>query len=399
MSRIEIHLEKCADKAAVRAVCPFGAIEEDAAGRLFAGAGCKMCRVCTRRDPAVFEFVEDAAAPSVDKSKWRGIAVVAELSPDGAMHPVALELLGKARELAAEVSHPVLAVVCGADCSAAAETLLAYGADEVHVYEHPELRHFRIEPHAAALEDFIERAKPSSVLVGGTPCGRSLAPRLAARFHTGLTADCTSLGIQENTDLDQIRPAYGGNIMAHINTPRTRPQFATVRYKVFAIPERVETRGRIVRHELPSQRLVSAIEILECRPKPPSRGIEDAEAIVVCGRGVRRQEDVEILRSLADALGAQLASTRAVVDAGWIEPARQIGLSGRTVKPKLIVTCGVSGAIQFVSGMSGAGMIVAINSDPEAPIFQIAHVGLVGDLYEIVPEITARVRAKKEAAR
>ena len=399
MSRIEIHNDRCSDKAAARAVCPFGAIEEDASGSLFVGAGCKMCRVCTRREPSVFEFVEDAAAPAVDKSQWRGVAVVAELSPDGAMHPVALELLGKARELAAKISQPVLAAVAGADCAAAAEALLRHGADEVHVYEDPALRHFRIEPHTAAVEDFIERVKPAAVLIGGTPCGRSLAPRLAARFRTGLTADCTALDIQPNSDLDQIRPAYGGNIMAHINTPRTRPQFATVRYKVFPIPERAEPHGRIVRHELPPQRLASAIEILESRPKPPARGIEDAEAIVVCGRGLRRQEDVAIVQALADALGAQLASTRAVVEAGWVEPSRQIGLSGRTVKPKLIITCGVSGAIQFVSGMSGAGKIVAINTDPDAPIFKVAHVGLVGDLYAIVPELTARVLAKKEAAR
>ena len=398
MSRIEIHQEKAQDKAALAGICPFGAIEVSG-GRLAIGAGCRMCRVCTKRAPEVFEFVEEDSAPAVDKSKWRGIAVVAEVSPDGAMHPVALELLGKARELAAKVPQPVVAFVAGGSCAAAAEALLERGADEVHVYEDPALAHFRIEPHAAALQDFIESFKPSCVLVGGTPTGRSLAPRLAARFRAGLTADCTALDISESTDLDQIRPDYGGNIMEHINTPRTRPQFATVRYKVFSIPPRAATRGKVVRHALPPSRLASAIEILECRPKPPSKGIEDAEAIVVCGRGVRRQEDVAIVKALADALGAQLGSTRAVVEAGWIEPARQIGLSGRTVKPKLIVTCGVSGAIQFVSGMSGAGKIVAVNSDPDAPIFKVAHVGLVGDLYAIVPELTALVLAKKEAAK
>ncbi|MBR3445487.1 MAG: RecX family transcriptional regulator, partial [Prevotella sp.] len=177
----------------------------------------------------------------------------------------------------------------------------------------PAFEYFRIEPHAAALEDFIRAAKPSAVLVGGTPNGRSLAPRVAARFRTGLTADCTSLGMSESTDLDQIRPAYGGNIMAHINTPRHRPQFATVRYKVFPIPPKVEPSGRVVRHALPPEKLASAIEILGSRAKSAEKGIEEAEVLVVCGRGVRRPEDIAMLRELADLLGGRLASTRAVV--------------------------------------------------------------------------------------
>ena len=398
MSHIQIHQGKITDKAAAKALCPFGAIEEDAQGRLAIGAGCRMCRMCVRRGGGAFEFVDDAA-PGVDKSAWRGVAVVAEVSPDGALHPVGLELLGKARELAAKISHPVLAVVVGARTSAAAESLLAHGADEVHIYEDPAFEVFRVEPYANALEDFIRAVRPSSVLVGGTVVGRSLAPRVAARFRTGLTADCTVLDMSETTDLDQIRPAYGGNIMAHINTPRHRPQFATVRYKIFPIPPRVEPHGKIVRHNLPAAKLASRIEVLERRPKAVAKGIEDAEVLVVCGRGVRRPDDIAMLRELADLLGGRVASTRAVVEAGWLDASCQIGLSGRTVKPKLLITCGVSGAIQFVAGMGGAGTVVAINTDPKAPIFKVAHVGLVGDLYAIVPELIARIKAKKEAAK
>ena len=205
--------------------------------------------------------------------------------------------------------------------------------------------------------------------------------------------------MSETTDLDQIRPAYGGNIMAHINTPRHRPQFATVRYKIFPIPPRVEPHGKIVRHNLPAAKLASRIEVLERRPKAVAKGIEDAEVLVVCGRGVRRPDDIAMLRELADLLGGRVASTRAVVEAGWLDASCQIGLSGRTVKPKLLITCGVSGAIQFVAGMGGAGTVVAINTDPKAPIFKVAHVGLVGDLYAIVPELIARIKAKKEAAK
>ena len=396
MAFIRIHQERIADREAAKALCPFGAIAENAAGALEIGAGCRMCRVCIRQGGGAFEFVDDAA-PGVDKSQWRGIAVVAEIDPSGHLHPVGLELLGKARELAAKIAHPVQAVVIGAHTAEAAEALLAYGADEVHVYENPAFEHFRIEPYANALEDFIASVHPSSVLVGGTANGRSLAPRVAARFRTGLTADCTVLEMSETTDLDQIRPAYGGNIMAHINTPKHRPQFATVRYKIFPIPQPAAPHGRLVRHTLAPDRLASAIEVLSRTPKPAEKGIEEAETLVVCGRGVRRPEDIAMLRELAALLGGEVASTRAVVEAGWLDAKRQIGLSGRTVKPKLIITCGVSGAIQFVAGMGGAETIVAINSDPKAPIFKIAHVALVGDLYTIVPELIARIKAKKEA--
>ena len=396
MAFIRIHQDRITDREAAKALCPFGAIAENASGALEIGAGCRMCRVCLRRGGGAFEFVDDAA-PGVDKSKWRGVAVVAEVGPGGELHPVGLELLGKARELAAKIDHPVLAVVIGAKTEDAVRRLLAHGADEVYVYEDPAFEHFRIEPYANALEDFINAVRPSSVLVGGTVNGRSLAPRVAARFRTGLTADCTVLDMSPSTDLDQIRPAYGGNIMAHINTPRHRPQFATVRYKVFSVPPKGEPRGRVVRRSLAPELLASKIEILSRTPKSAEKGIEEAEVLVVCGRGVKRPEDIALLRELATLLGGEVASTRAVVEAGWLDAKRQIGLSGRTVKPKLIITCGVSGAIQFVAGMSGAETIVAINSDPKASIFKVAHVGLVGDLYTIVPELIARVKAKKEA--
>jgi electron transfer flavoprotein alpha subunit len=396
MSYIKIHQSRIADREAAKALCPFGAIAEGASGELEIGAGCRMCRVCIRKGGGAFEFVDDSA-PGVDKSKWRGVAVVAEVGPDGSMHPVGLELLGKARELAAKIGHPVQGVVVGARTEEAVGKLLAYGADEVYVYEDPAFEHFRIEPYANALSDFIETAHPSSVLVGGTVNGRSLAPRVAARFRTGLTADCTVLDMSETTDLDQIRPAYGGNIMAHINTPRHRPQFATVRYKIFSAPKKAEPHGRVVRRSLAPEKLASKIEILSRTPKSAEKGIEEAEVLVVCGRGVRRQEDLALLKELAGLLGGEVAATRAVVEAGWLDAKRQVGLSGRTVKPKLMITCGVSGAIQFVAGMSGAETIVAINTDPKAPIFKIAHVGLVGDLYAILPELVARIREKKEA--
>lgn len=395
MSHIRINQEKIADKQAAMAICPFGAIEEDKQGKLQIGAGCRMCRLCIKKGGGAFEFIDDSA-PGVDKSKWRGVAVVTEINPDGNLHPVGLELLGKAKELAAKINHPVLAVVIGSNVDAVTQKLLAHGADEVYVYDDPALEHFRIEPYANVLEDFINAAHPSSILVGGTVNGRSLAPRVAARFRTGLTADCTVLDMSTTTDLDQIRPAYGGNIMAHINTPRHRPQFATVRYKIFTIPPECKPNGKVVKRSLAADKLVSAIEVIERRRKEAQEGIEEAEVLVVCGRGVKKPEDIAMLKELADLLGGKVASTRAVVEAGWIDAKYQIGLSGRTVKPKLIITCGVSGAIQFVAGMNNSETIVAINSDPKASIFKVAHIGLVGDLYQIVPELIEQVRRKKE---
>lgn len=394
MAYIKINQDKAADKEALVKLCPFGAIElKD--GKLEINAGCRMCRMCIKKGGGAFEFVEEEAAPAVDKSKWRGVAVVAEIDADGKLHPVALELIGKARELADKIRHPVIALAIGSGTDDAVAKLLAYGADEVHVYDDPELKHFRIEPYSNVLEDFINAVHPSSILVGGTVNGRSLAPRVAARFRTGLTADCTVLDMSPTTDLDQIRPAYGGNIMAHINTPKHRPQFATVRYKIFSIPPKAAPHGKVVRHDIAKDRLVSLIEVLERRRKDVEKGIEDSEVLVVCGRGVKKAEDVAMLEELAKLLGGKVASTRAVVEQGWLDAKRQIGLSGRTVKPKLIITCGVSGAIQFVAGMNNSEYIVAINVDPKASIFKVAHVGIVGDLYKVVPELIAKVKKIK----
>ena len=219
----------------------------------------------------------------------------------------------------------------------------------------------------------------------------------AATVQPALTLMEEVLDMSESTDLDQIRPAYGGNIMAHINTPKHRPQFATVRYKIFSAPQKAEPHGKVVRRSLAPEKLLSKIEVLARTQKSAEKGIEEAEVLVVCGRGVKRPEDIAMLKELAGLLGGEVASTRAVVEAGWLDAKRQIGLSGRTVKPKLIITCGVSGAIQFVAGMSGSETIVAINTDPKASIFKIAHIGLVGDLYQIIPELIARIKAKKEA--
>lgn len=425
--------------------CPFNALRLEN-GRIEVDAACKMCKLCIKKCPeGAVSFLEDEKK-TVDKSQYTGIMVYVEMEGAG-IHPVVYELIGKARELAAKVKHPVYAVCVGGDGSgagggkaddgsdvvdmagvgadsgsdavdaagagsgkadggsdvidvagvgAAAKKLLAYGVDKVYVYSHKALEHFRVDAYANAVADCINRVRPSVVLVGATAVGRSLAPRLATRFRTGLTADCTQLEIKENTDLVQIRPAFGGNIMAQIITPATRPQFATVRYKVMDRAQKVDDpSGEVIHCEIPECALISGIQVLETRVLEKHKGIEDEDVLVVAGKGVKAQKDLEMLERLVKALGGQLASTRPLVESGWTHYTKQIGLSGRTVKPKLIVTCGVSGAIQFTAGMNGAECIVAINTDREAPIFKIANYCIVDDLYNIIPGLLKMLEAKE----
>lgn len=386
MPQIIVHQDKINNVEEVIKLCPFDAIEEKD-GNIEINAACKMCKICIKQGPeGAFVFVEDVA-PCINKDEWNGILVYVD-HLEGDIHPVTFELIGKAKEMADKINHPVQCLFIGHDIREKADELLEYGVDEVFVYEDEELKDFRIEPYTAVFEDLLSFKKPTICLVGGTTIGRSLAPRVAARFRTGLTADCTILDVQENTDLDQIRPAFGGNIMAHIYTPNHRPQFATVRYKIFNAPEKAHNvHGKIVVREIEKEKLVSGIKVLEVKKKEKVESIEDAEVIIVAGRAIKKQEDLKMINRLAELLGAQIATTRPLIEAGWADPRKQIGLSGRTVKPKLIITCGVSGAIQFVAGMSGSECIVAINNDPTAQIFDVAHYALVGDVYDILPKL------------
>lgn len=392
MATIKVHQDKARNPEKLVEVCPFDAIEYEN-GQLSINAACKMCKICVKKYPDVFEYVEEVR-PEIDKSAWRGIAVYAD-HVEGNIHPVTFELLGKAREMAKKIGHPVYCLMMGHNISRQAEELRHYGTDKVFVYDYPELKDFRIEPYTAVFEEFIKKVHPSIVLVGGTTVGRSLAPRTAARFRTGLTADCTILDIQENTDLDQIRPAFGGNIMAHIHTPNHRPQFATVRYKIFNAPEKTaKPSGELIFEEIAPEHLKSRIRVLEVTQKEKVQSIEDAEVIVVAGKGVKKEADLKMIRELADRLGGMMATTRPLIEAGWTDPRTQIGLSGRTVKPKLIITCGVSGSVQFVAGMNNSDNIIAINTDPKASIFDVAHYAVIGDIYEVIPELLKNLPKK-----
>ncbi|MDB0440563.1 electron transfer flavoprotein subunit alpha [Clostridioides difficile] len=394
MSKIVVNQGKITDLKRVLEICPFGAIEEKS-GKVEINAGCKMCKLCVKSGPkGAFEFIESDKT-KINKDEWKGVAVYVE-HHNGNIHPVTYELIGKAREMASKIKQPVYCVFVGKDIKDKCKNLISYGIDEVFVYDEDEFKEFRIEPYAKAIENFINKIKPTIMLVGGTTLGRSLAPRLAARFKTGLTADCTILDVQSNTDLDQIRPAFGGNIMAHINTPNNRPQFATVRYKIFSAPEKVENAtGKITLCEIEKKELKSKIEVLSVKEKNKEVGLEEAEVIVVASRAIKKQEDMDMIYELADKLNGQVAGTRPIIESGWIDAKKQIGLSGRTVKPKLIITCGVSGAVQFVAGMQGADYIVAINKDDKAPILDVAHLALIGDIYDIIPKLIKKIENKK----
>lgn len=357
---------------------------------------CRMCGVCVRECPTQALYFEQKANKE-DKNKWKGILVYAEQEL-GEVHPVVYELIGEARKLAAKVGYAVYGVMVGAAGTAAnAEKLLQYGVDEVFVYEHEGFAGFRADSYADAVADCISHLKPSVVLVGGTSLGRSLAPRLSTRFHTGLTADCTKLEMRENTDLVQIRPAFGGNIMAQITIANSRPQFATVRYKVMDRAEKVEhPTGKVSLCEVSEKMVKSRIEVLSAQVLEHVKSIEEEDILVVAGRGAEKA--VEQLQELAALLGGQLCFTRPMVENGYGDTAHQIGLSGRTVKPKVILTFGVSGAIQFTSCMNGSECIVAVNIDPDAQIFKLADICVRDDLYEVLPAMIAELKKRKESA-
>ena len=368
-------------------LCPFGAISYEN-GKLDISSGCKMCKMCVRKGGGLVTFEEEVKA--IDKSLWKGVCIYADCA-EGQLHRVTLELCGKAKELAAVTGHPVYALLIGHNVADAAKKLLHYGVDKVFTYDHAEFADFRIEPYTAAFCDFIKKEKPSSILVGATNLGRQLAPRVAARCRTGLTADCTVLQMKENSDLVQIRPAFGGNIMAQIVTPNTRPQFCTVRYKVFAEPKPSDVpSGEIIPMEVTEEMLRTGIRILSSEDKPKDIDIAEAEVIVAVGRGAAGL--LEQARELADLLGGRLACTRPLVEGNVLDAKHQIGLSGRTVKPKLIITLGISGAVQFAAGMKASDCIVAINTDPAAPIFDIAHYCITGDVNEILPKLIEKIK-------
>lgn len=321
---------------------------------------------------------------------YQGLMVFAE-QRGGKIHPVSYELLGKGREIADKLNVELSSVLLGNQMEEEAKELVYYGADKAFLYDHPALKEFNLLNYKHNIVKLIEEVKPEIFLLGATHLGRSLGPRIAVALSTGLTADCIGLDLDEDGNLVQIRPAFSGNILAYIKTS-TRPQMSTIRYKVMQKRERDPGR----RGEIVTKHVELVDPLLTLITKETLRGVNIAEADVIVsgGRGLKRPEDFGILQGLADLFGGVIGSSRPLVDDGWIGKEHQVGFSGNTVKPKLYIACGISGSPQHLAGMRGADTIVAINADPSAPIFKIADYGIVGDLYEVVPELTSKLEGR-----
>jgi electron transfer flavoprotein alpha subunit len=315
---------------------------------------------------------------------------------EGQAGSISWEMAGKGRELADQLGTTLTACVLGHNVEAVAQEAIAYGADRVFLVDDPTLARYRTDPYAVVLVDLVERYKPEIVIMGASSRGRDLAGSAATRLVTGLTADCTALDIDPETRLlRQTRPAFGGNIMATILCPEHRPQMATVRHRVFEVPAKDESReGQIVRENALMVEGDIATKVVDFLVSEGDVNLADARIIVSGGRGVKGPEGFKPIEELAQVLGGAVGASRAAVDAGWIPYMHQVGQTGRTVRPDLYIACGISGAIQHLAGMRTAKVIVAINRDPEAPIFDVAHYGIVGDLFEVVPALTEAFRKR-----
>ena len=327
----------------------------------------------------------------------KDIYVVVE-QVDGVVQKVGIELIGIASKLAADLGQEVVAVLLGKEVKGLAENLIHHGANKVICVEDPILEHYATEPYTKALNAIVEAKKPEIVLYGATSIGRDLAPRVSARVHTGLTADCTKLEIDPETKLLLMtRPAFGGNIMATIVCKEFRPQMATVRPGVMqALPTDTSRTGEVEVFQVDFTDADMNIKIREViKEKHAKVDITEAKVLVSGGRGIGSPEYFDVLKELADELGGLVTSSRANVDAGWIGRERQVGQTGKTVRPDLYMACGISGAIQHLAGMEDSEFIVAINKDAQAPIFDVADLGVVGDLHKIMPILIDKVRALK----
>ncbi|TAN37233.1 MAG: electron transfer flavoprotein subunit alpha [Verrucomicrobia bacterium] len=340
----------------------------------------------------------EAEALAAKLAPYRGAWVFVEQT-EGEPHKVSWELLGKGRELSDALKVPLAAIVLGEGVEHLCRESFAYGADKVYVLDAPILKYYRTESYLKGICHLLGKYKPEIILMGATGLGRDLAGAVATVVGTGLTADCTCLGVDDKRNLMQTRPAFGGNIMATIMCDKFRPQMATVRPHVMPMPARqVGRTGEIIRESCPMKEedmLAKVLEIISDKQKD-TVDIAGADIIVSGGRGMLAKENFAMLKELADETGGVVGASRSAVDAGWMPQERQVGQTGKTVRPKIYVACGISGAIQHLVGMQDSDIVIAINRDKDAPIFEVATYGIVGDLFQVVPAITRRLRELKQ---
>jgi electron transfer flavoprotein alpha subunit len=384
----------CAGCESCVEACPLGAIHMSD-GIAVIDDKCNSCGACVE-SCTTGAIRTDAAAKKADTSQYKDVWVVAE-TRHGKVRPCTLELLGCGRGLANALGQRLCAVLAGKSMKGHVELMAEHGADVVYVMEDAGLEEGRTLPHARALSDAARERKPAVVLFSATPFGRELAPRISRRLGTGLTADCTELGIDGATkNLLQTRPAWGGNLMATIYSPDSRPQMSTVRPGVMKAPAREPGRkADVVQVKVGLKPEDARLLVLELKKEMHKKvDLTEANIIVSGGNGVGSKEGFRLLEELAGLLGAEVGGTRIAVEEGWITQDRQVGQTGQSVCPDLYIACGISGAIQHRSGMAGAKTIVAINTDPNAPIFQIADFAINADLYKVVPELIATLKAR-----
>ncbi|MFZ2951138.1 MAG: electron transfer flavoprotein subunit alpha [Desulfuromonadaceae bacterium] len=405
--------------------CPVNCVEMTDSGEpVIDTAKCIGCLKCVKVCPAealemyftpeeqkiLAELAKDSAADVVEEldeegqrlqemlASYRGVWVVIE-QYDGVTAKVSWELLGTGAELAKTLGVQLSAVIIGHNIGHLSREAFEHGADKAFLLDAPVYENYRTQPYSDAICHLIGKHKPEVILMGATAQGRDLAGAVATVVKTGLTADCTGLGVDDKRNLMQTRPAFGGNIMATIMCDKFRPQMATVRPHVMHMPELQPGRtGEVIHEEFaPSEKdvLVKILEVINDRDGKDQVDVAAAEIIVSGGRGLMNKDNFALLQELANELGGVVGASRSAVDAGWISHSRQVGQTGKTVRPKIYIACGISGAIQHMVGMQDSDTIIAINRDPEAPIFQIATYGVVGDLFQVIPALIDRVRELK----
>ena len=399
MARLLIDEEACTGCEACLDECPYGALEMKGDVAIV-NEKCTFCGACVDVCPveAIVLEKEEKEVEGLDISEYKDVWVFIE-HKGGKISNVSFELLGEGRKLADALGCKLSAMLLGDGVEECTQEVISYGADTIYLTENPILKEYRTDSYTAGGVNLIRKYKPEIVIFGATTQGRDFAGTVATTLYTGLTADCTGLDIDPDTKLlRQTRPAFGGNIMATILCARHRPQMATVRPKVFPMPEKDDSRkGEIIREDLPIGEDKVRTRILEFIQVAETVNLMDAEVIVSGGRGVGGPENFAVIRELANVLGGAVGASRAAVDAGWIPYEHQVGQTGRTVRPKIYIACGISGSIQHQAGMKTSEIIVAINKDPEAPIFKIATYGIVADLFQAVPMVTQEF--KKRLAR
>lgn len=385
---IKVISEKCVGCGVCVDKCPFDAIEM-VDNKPVIKDNCTLCGACIEACPVDAIEKEEVEKKGVDISQYKGVWVFAE-QREGELLNVAVELLGEGRKIADKLGVELTAVLLGNKVDNLAEELIKYVADKVIYAEDEKLEVYTTDAYTKVIAELVKERKPEIMLIGATTIGRDLGPRLSARLATGLTADCTKLEIDdEDGKLLQTRPAFGGNLMATIICPNHRPQMATVRPGVMEKAHYDENKtGEVEKVEVSlTEDDIKAVVVERVKSEKAEVAIEDASVIVAGGRGLGKPEGFELLHKLAQKLDGVVGASRAAVDAGWIDHAHQVGQTGTTVRPKLYIACGISGAIQHLAGMQDSGCIVAINKNPDAPIFKVADYGIVGDLYEVVPQL------------